>query len=154
MYYLHDLHQRYGPYVRISPHEVAVNDQAGFAEIHRFGTDFVKSPWYEEITQTKERPGIFVMSNPGMHAARRRLFARPFSRTFLLQHWQDTVRDMVRLVVSKIRQQALQGEVDVMQWWTFFSMDVSGRLMYGHSFENLERGEVGACVNHSRDDCH
>jgi cytochrome P450 len=84
------------------------------------------------------------MTEPKEHAARRRLFARPFSRTFLLQHWHDTVRELTRLAVSRMRETAVgnDGKVDVLQWWTFMTMDVAGRLMFGHDFDNLSRGTV------------
>jgi cytochrome P450 len=84
------------------------------------------------------------MTEPKVHAARRRLFARPFSRTFLMQHWHDTVTEMTRFAVRRMKETAAgnDGKLDVLQWWTFMTMDVSGRLMFGHDFDNLSRGTV------------
>lgn len=145
MYYIQQLHETYGPYVRISPSEVAVNDEAGFKQIHKVGSNFTKSDWYRQVTgQSKERPSVFTMTDGKQHAQRRRLFARPFSRTFLLQHWHDTLKDMTKLAVAGIQEDAMRGKADVLKWWTFMAMDVSSRLMYGRSFENTERGEVGS----------
>ncbi|EXJ89646.1 hypothetical protein A1O3_02713 [Capronia epimyces CBS 606.96] len=145
MYYVDSLYKKYGPYVRIAPHEVAVNDPAGFAQIHKI-PGFDKSEWYTGLTGLP-RQMVFSMTDSKMHAARRRLFARPFSRTFLLQHWHDTIRDMTKFAVHRIHGEAVSAApstiaVDVMKWWTFMSTDISGRLMYGHSFGNLETGQA------------
>jgi cytochrome P450 len=144
------LHARYGSVVRISPDEVAISDPEGLATIHRIGSGFRKTDWYTKFTAQPEKGAdfkgtIFTMTEPKVHAARRRLFARPFSRTFLMQHWHDTVREMTRFAVRRMKETAAgnDGKLDVLQWWTFMTMDVSGRLMFGHDFDNLSRGTVG-----------
>jgi cytochrome P450 len=143
-FYVHDLHHKYGSVVRISPDEVAVSDLEGLATIHRIGSGFRKTHWYQEFTAHPDRFSMFTMMDPKQHAARRKLFARPFSRTFLLQHWHDTVRDLTRAAVSRMKETAAGngGKLDVLQWWTFMTMDVAGRLFFGHDFGNLERGTV------------
>lgn len=103
----------------------------------------MKSDWYQSLTQQHEKQSIFVMTNAKDHSARRRMFSRPLSHNSLLENWHDTVRDMSRLAVSQIRDTAAkEGKVDVMKWWTLMAMDVVGRLMYGQTFGNLERGTV------------
>jgi cytochrome P450 len=143
-FYVHDLHTKYGGVVRISPNEVAVSDPEGLATIHRIGSGFRKTNWYREFTAQPDRFTAFTMIDPKQHAARRKLFARPFSRTFLLQHWHDTVRDMTRFAVRRMKETAAgsEGKLDVLLWWNLMTMDVSGRLMYGHDFDNMSRGTV------------
>lgn len=143
-FYVHDLHQKFGSVVRIAPNEVAVSDLEGFTTIHRIGSGFRKTEWYHEFVADPDRYTVFTMTDPKQHAARRKLFARPFSRTFLLQHWHDTVREMTRFAVSRMRENAAGdgGKLDVLQWWTFMAMDISGRLMFGHDFDNVSRGTV------------
>ena len=144
-FYVHDLHAKYGSVVRISPKEVAIADPEGLATIHRIGSGFRKTAWYNELTASPDRSTMFTMTDPKEHAARRTLFARPFSRTFLLQHWHDTVSEMVRFAVRRMKETAAGNEerkLDVLMWWSFMTMDVAGRLMYGHDFDNLSRGTV------------
>lgn len=145
-YYIHSLHERFGPFVRIGPDEIAVNDPETFAQIHKIGTRFLKTDWYEKFTEGSDRLSLFTMVSPKEHAMRRRMFSRPFSKGFLLEHWHDTVKEMSQFAVRRMRDTALAGNgtLDIMEWWTFLTMDVSGKLMYGHSFENLERGTVGS----------
>jgi len=42
IFYIDDLHRKYGPVVRISPKEVAVSDIEGFKQIHAVSSKFTK----------------------------------------------------------------------------------------------------------------
>ena len=141
VYYVNDLHARYGPVVRISPAEIAVNDVKAFREIHRIGSGFNKSPWYQSFTEAK-RPTMFAMTDPKQHAARRKLFARTFSKTFLRQHWENLVREKASLAVRRMEEEARrEGKTDMMKWWMFLATDVITHLMFGESFRTLEMGQ-------------
>ena len=141
VHYVQALHEQYGPYVRISPTEIAVADPKAFAQIHSVKAGFEKSKWYQDFVMF-ERLTLFTMTDTKMHAGRRRMFARAFSKTQLRQHWQSAVREKVRLAVDRIRRDALEGTADVLKWWTFMASDVSAELMFGESFNTLETGQV------------
>lgn len=141
VHYVQYLHTLYGPIVRISPTEIAVNDVSAFREIHRVGSGFNKSKWYQELNRAP-RPGVFAMTDPKQHAARRKLFARAFSKSFLRQHWEPLVLEKARLAVARMREEASGGTADMMKWWMFLATDVSTHLMFGESFRTLEMGEV------------
>jgi cytochrome P450 len=141
--YVDSLHQQYGPYVRVAPDELAVSDVEGFHQIHRIGTDFMKSDWYHVMTGARPKRSMFTFTNNKDHSARRRMFSKPMSRKSLLENWHDTVKEMTSLTVHKMHDVAArEGKVNVLDWWTFMAMDVVGRLMYGRSFGNLQRGSV------------
>jgi hypothetical protein len=133
--YVDSLHKKYGPHVRIAPNELAVSDIESFHHIHRIGTDFMKSDWYHQLTGSRPRRSMFTFTNAKDHSVRRRMFLRPMSRKSLLENWHDTVKEMHDVA-------AREGKVNMLDWWTFMAMDVVGRLMYGRSFGNLERGGV------------
>lgn len=83
------------------------------------------------------------MTDPRQHAARRKLFTRAFSKSFLRQRWELVVLEKVRLAVSRIRDEVLrEGRTDMMKWWMFLATDVSAHLMFGESFRTLEGGKV------------
>lgn len=146
IHYVDSLHRNYGPFVRLSPTEVAANDVQGFKQIYGINSGFTKSPWYREMT-AEERPGVFTMIDPKEHAARRRLFARPFSKTHLREHWEAAVRDKVDLAILRIREESSSvGIADILKWFTFFASDVSAHLMFGESFRTLERGETSKYI--------
>ncbi|OQE12795.1 hypothetical protein PENFLA_c062G09343 [Penicillium flavigenum] len=140
IYYIHDLHQRYGPIVRISPTEISVSSTPEFKEIHRIGSGFVKSDWYSSFTPGRE--GVFAMQDVKKHAQRRKLFARPFSKTAIRGSWEPTVKEKVQLAVSQIQNELeTTGICDILKWSTFLATDVSGHVMFGESFNMLGIGQ-------------
>ncbi|KAL4916727.1 cytochrome P450 [Aspergillus aurantiobrunneus] len=141
IYFIHALHENHGPIVRISPDEVSISSLPEFKEIHRVGSPFFKSKWYEKFVTTA-RPGVFDMRDPKVHAARRRLFARAFSKSELRAAWEGVVREKVGLVVRKMKDEldGENGRCDVLKWWTFLATDVAGYLMFGEDFGMVHAG--------------
>lgn len=128
--------------MRISPTEIAIADVESFKEIHHAGSGFDKSIWYEMLNNNPKLGG-FSMRDPKQHAARRKIFARTFSKTYLRQNWEPIVLEKARMAVAKIKRDAENGTADVLKWWMFLATDVSGHLMFGESFRMLEQDEVG-----------
>ncbi|KAK4981041.1 hypothetical protein LTR28_007969 [Elasticomyces elasticus] len=126
-------------FVRISPTEVSISDLDSFKTIHRVGSGFQKSEWYLRFNESAH-PGIFAMTDPKQHAARRRLFAQPFSNSYI-QTFEPAVRQKVNLAVAKIKRGAASGSADILKWFTFMATDVSGELSFGRSFDMLQREE-------------
>ncbi|KAK6428337.1 hypothetical protein LTR95_015520 [Oleoguttula sp. CCFEE 5521] len=89
-----------------------------------------------------ERPGVFTMTDPKQHAARRRLFARTFSKTHLRQHWEPVIRETVDLAVARMQDDAQSSGTEIVDVMKFMASDISSHLMFGEDFHNLERGEV------------
>lgn len=128
--------------MRISPDEISISSIADFKEIHRVGGGFLKTEWYGKFVMS-QRPGVFDMRDPAAHAARRKLFARAFSKSELRSTWEGVVREKVRVAVGKIQDEMKDGgRCDVFKWWTFLATDVSGRLMFGEDFGMLSYGKV------------
>lgn len=155
MYYVDGLHRKYGPIVRIAPDEAAVSSLPATQMIHKVGSGFNKSAFYDAITAQRRdtEPGIFSMRGGKPHAARRRLFARPFSQNSLQANWEPVVQRKVRLAVNKIRDEAgADGEADILKWWTLMATDVIAHLSFGESFRMLELGRVSSRADKSSRD--
>ena len=54
------------------------------------------------------------------------------------------MRLKVQMVAAKIKSDAMSGTADILKWWTFMATDVSAHLMFGESFNMIERGEVSS----------
>lgn len=142
MYYVNELHERYGPYVRISPTEVAVSDPEGFNQIHKVSSGFTKATWYNDLVNL-ERSTLFTMVDAKDHGTRRRLMARAFSKSYLRQHWEGVVREKVRLCITKLLEESDGGgRTNVLKWWTLMTTDVATHLMFGESFHMIEQGKA------------
>lgn len=94
-----------------------------------------------------DRPTLFVMPDARSHAVRRRLLARGFSKSNVVQHWAGVVKEKIELAVFQMREEGLRnGTVDVMKWWTLMASDVSSHLLFGESFRTLEQGEINQYI--------
>lgn len=83
------------------------------------------------------------MQDVKKHAQRRKLFARPFSKSVIRGSWEPVVKEKVQLFVSQIRNELqTTGVCDILKWSTFLATDVSGHLMFGESFNMLGHGQV------------
>lgn len=142
MHYVDALHRKYGPFVRLTPTEVAVSDLTAFQTIHKIGSGFDKTQWYQELV-TLDRSTLFTMTDAKHHAARRKLLARGFSKSYLRQTWESMVKEKVDLTVRKMKEEGSDGTaVDILKWWTLLATDVSSHMMFGDSFHAIEKGEV------------
>ena len=129
-----------GPYVRISPDEVAISDLASIKQVYRVGSSFLKSPWYQKFNESPH-PGIFSMIDAKQHAARRRLFAQSFSKSSLAR-FEPQIRRKVETAVFKINRDVRAAKADILKWFTFMATDVIGELSFGESFNMLEKEAV------------
>ncbi|PNS15597.1 Isotrichodermin C-15 hydroxylase [Sphaceloma murrayae] len=125
LHYIHDLHKRYGPVVRMSPTEVDISDLKGFQDIHKIGAGFLKDKWYQKFRPGKTQDTFSVIDA---------------NNTSLRQNWEQAVTEKVKLTVSRMKAEAMQGNSDVFQWWTLMTTDVIGLLAFGESFKMVETG--------------
>lgn len=119
-----------------------------FKEIHRVGGGFTKTEWYPKFIGIRkaEEHSIFSLGDPKQHGARRKLLARPFSKSELRRVWGEEVRAKVLYAVGRMKDSAdaQGGEVDVLHWWILMAADVASRLAFGECFNMLKTGKVGS----------
>ncbi|KAH8196025.1 hypothetical protein TruAng_009801 [Truncatella angustata] len=144
--YYHELHRRYGPFVRTGPSQVFVADIDAYKSIHKIGGHFNKSDYYHYFGPTeagKPPYGLFQMTNAADHAQRRKLLGRGFTATSLRTEWESMVVEKVSAAIEGMRHDAklARGEVDVRKWWIFMASDVVSKIMFGDSFDALKTGK-------------
>ncbi|KAH7007931.1 cytochrome P450 [Microdochium trichocladiopsis] len=118
MYFLHDLHKRYGPIVRVTPNEVSISDPKAAKEIHKVRSEYLKTQFYEDAS-FDEAQNVFTTADPVYHAEWRKLFAKSVSQSNLIT-FQPLIQN--------------------------FTSDVTGELSVGSSLGMLETGEENQYV--------
>ncbi|KAK4493635.1 hypothetical protein PRZ48_004246 [Zasmidium cellare] len=141
----HEMHKTYGPYVRIAPDEVLIDDIVAFREVHRMGTPYLKTKIYQYLNPTPPGTppyGLFQETDPIKHSNVRRMVARGFSLGYLRENWEATVHDRVKAAMKGMKEEAASngGEVDVYKWWPLMAGDVISTLMFGECPYAIERG--------------
>ncbi|KAL4967440.1 cytochrome P450 [Aspergillus stella-maris] len=142
MHYVHRLHARYGPIVRVSPSEISVSDPADVKTVHRIGTPFLKDEtFYKRITRP-DIENLFNTSDPGFHSQRRKLFSGQMSQFELHRpEIESLITARVDLAISRMTLELKDTrKIDILQWFVFMATDIIGELCFGDSFRMLELG--------------
>ncbi|KAJ4156193.1 hypothetical protein NW754_007817 [Fusarium falciforme] len=129
------------PIVRIGPQEVDVSEVASAKVIHRVGSGFPKSRFYQNVT-SGSTINVFSTTDPNQHKALRRLLSSPLSDASL-KSLEPLIDSRVCLTIQKMKEEAeKRGAADVFKWWLFMATDIIGELSFGDSFCMLEQGKV------------
>lgn len=105
----------------------------------------------------KEYENNLVATNDlAIHGARRRLYARQFSKQGILQ-WEPILKRKTKMWVDGMRAQSLKagnslgkGKIDVFKWLALLTSDTGAELSFGKSFGGLEAGEVCPRAAHEK----
>lgn len=119
---IHQLHQKYGPVVRVGPHEVSFADQESVNEIYSQQTVFMKAQIYD--TMSVKPLGIFSQRDKGLHSQRRSLLSYAFSQGNV-----NTCAPLIHGHILKLLQrvQDKAGKpIDILLLFRLFSLDVVG----------------------------
>ncbi|CAG7922134.1 unnamed protein product [Penicillium olsonii] len=138
--YIHALHQKYGPIVRVAPDHVDICDIKAVKEIHKTNGRFLKTNFYRKLVSGAVH-NIFSTIDPKFHAEHRRLLASPISDSSLTR-LEPSIADRVSLTIRRMaEEQDARGAIDVFKWWLFMTTDIIGELSFGESFGMLESGK-------------
>ncbi|RAO67556.1 uncharacterized protein BHQ10_003568 [Talaromyces amestolkiae] len=138
--WIQNLHQIYGPVVRIGPNELDFSDVSAAREIHKVGAGYLKSNWYRKLGYQGSET-LFSTTNPRFHAERRRLLSGPISEQNLLK-MEPIINQRIYMTIARIEEEIEKtGAADIFKWWTFMATDVIGELSFGESFRMLELGK-------------
>lgn len=96
------LHDQYGPVVRISPHEVHLQDPAHHQTIHRVGTKFTKDPACYQ-TSFVSSLSMFTTQDNALHRARRSVLAPLFTRARVLE-LEHSVQNKVSKLCKRMQE--------------------------------------------------
>ncbi|KAJ6495411.1 high nitrogen upregulated cytochrome P450 monooxygenase 2 [Mycena sanguinolenta] len=134
--YHKELHDMYGPYVRIGPNELSVIDVVAVGQILSHG-GLDKGRHYETGRHSSTRPSILSVIGEA-HAAKRRVWNRALTSS-AIRDYEPLVAKRAHQLVSCLRDSG--GVVDLVHWFNLFSFDVMGDLAFGGTFEMLLDGQ-------------
>ncbi|KAI3319437.1 cytochrome P450 [Xylariaceae sp. AK1471] len=138
--YIHDLHLKYGPIVRVGPREVYIADPAAVQSVYKIKNEFPKSQWYLSFVPFIQT--IFNTPDLALHRRYRRLLSSPLSESGL-KAFLPQIEGKVSLTIQRMEEEyKTRGAADIYKWWLFMTTDVIGELSFGESFRMLENGKI------------
>ncbi|EPS44433.1 hypothetical protein H072_1573 [Dactylellina haptotyla CBS 200.50] len=141
---VHELHKKYGPFVRISPTEIAVSDIDAVKQIHSPHDPYRKSDWYGRLTDGIN--ATFAIIPNDAHKARRRAWGNVWSNTNMIT-MEPVVRNYVNICAEKINREVEAGaKPNLMQWLQFMTTDIIADISYGKGFDMLEKETINPII--------
>ncbi|KAL9118078.1 MAG: hypothetical protein Q9187_005379 [Circinaria calcarea] len=154
---IQQIHEQYGPAVRLAPNEVSFIDPVACHDIygHRPGhRPFPKNPVWMSRSSPDQAPSI-LNANDEDHVRIRRAWTYCFSEKSLKDQ-QPIISSHVNTLIRRLREQVdIKSEyatVDIVKWYNYTTLDIIGDLAFGESFDCLEEDRyhmwVVLIVNH------
>jgi hypothetical protein len=131
-YKIKDLHDRYGPVVRLAAYELSINDARAWKDIFN--------------RRDMQRPPQWGARPPGSasdHARFRKALNPAFSEKATRQY-QPVVRTYLDKLVARLDEAIVKGGttavVDMVEWLNFTTLDIIGELTWSRGYDCLESG--------------
>ncbi|KAK6334102.1 hypothetical protein TWF696_002604 [Orbilia brochopaga] len=140
---VHELHLKYGPYVRIAPNEVSVSDIDSVKQIHSSHNNFSKPLWYADVANGVK--SAFAIVDCEAHKARRKAYGTVYSNTNM-SLLEPVIRKHISVCVGKIKRDLNHGPVDILRWFRFMAADIVAELCYGKDMDMLNKEAVNPIV--------
>jgi len=140
-FHVRDLHQQYGPVVRISPNELAFSDPQAWKDIYGHqAAGHRQFPKYLGFYQPFSRQASSILAAPpDEHSLIRRQLAPGFSDRSM-RGQEQIIGSYVDLLIQRLHSHAANGTkaLNMREWLTWTTFDVIGDLGFGSSFQCLE----------------
>ncbi|KZT05818.1 cytochrome P450 [Laetiporus sulphureus 93-53] len=147
--YFRQLHETYGPVVRVGPNELSVIDVELLPSI--LGANGMhKGPLWEGRRNegrkgTQSVRGTLIESrNRTHHAEARRIWNRVFT-TQAVKGYEPIAMELASMLVDGIRRECERdggtAQTDMARWLSFFSFDFMGDFAFGAPFDLLRDGD-------------
>lgn len=138
-----ELHERWGPVVRIAPNEVSISDGAALAPIYSEKGGFLKAPCYANF-DIEGHSTIFSTRDPGHRAIRSKAVVPVFS-TSNLRSGSETIEGCVSKMVARLKEEAAESRaaskassepkpVNVLNIARSLAVDAVSSYLFGETF--------------------
>lgn len=141
---IHELHQKYGPWVRVAPNEISTADSVAIPAIYGVTSEFVKTEFY--TYQLRGIPELFTMSDRKEHAKRRRELAHLFSMSTITEYEDLIARNVLECMNLIAAENEAGKPSNLYDWWHYLSMDITCELSFGITFDMLHKGAVNPYI--------
>ncbi|KAF8675106.1 Cytochrome P450 monooxygenase [Rhizoctonia solani] len=147
-----ELHQKYGPFVRIGPNHISIADPDALEDIYKHGNGLLKSDYYA-MFRLGTHDNLFTSRDKAEHSTKRRRLAHIFSPQNILSY-QPRVRNNIRHLVDQLDmrcQQAAEGRsgfnwsakdgravLDICSQMSYLAFDLIGDLAMGSPFGMIQ----------------
>jgi len=148
-----ELHERYGPVVRITPTQLSFTDASAWRDIyghligHKSGSqEMAKLPAFVKVID--ELPTSIFNADREEHGRVRRALAHGFSDASMREQ-EGTVIRFVDLLLSRLHEESDGGRkaLNAEAWYNWTTFDITGDLIFGEAFGCLQGSQYHAWID-------
>jgi cytochrome P450 len=141
VYQTKQLHQKYGPIVRIGPNHIMVDGEIGWPQV--YGRRKANQSEYEKLPAVhKANAHSIIDATRDIHRRQRRQLNHAFS-DFSLTQQEHTIQRYIGMLLSRLQAHAEKSEaVDMVHWLNCTSFDIISDLTLSQSLSNLDSSVV------------
>ncbi|KAK0466888.1 cytochrome P450 monooxygenase [Desarmillaria tabescens] len=159
---VHDLHRKYGPFVRIAPNHISVALSDAHPLVYGHGNGALKSSFYDVFASTSR--SLFDIRDRQAHTRKRKIISHAFSQKSVLE-FEPHVRSYISQLLGqwdKLYDKALKGMsgeegegwtgrdgrmwLDCLPWANYLTFDIIGDLVFGAPFGMITAAKDFALV--------
>ncbi|KAH8888100.1 cytochrome P450 [Thozetella sp. PMI_491] len=130
-----ELHERYGPVVRIAPGQLSYISLQAWKDIYGARTRSMLTP----AESSASHP--MISCDDVNHGRHRRAIAPAFSER-ALRSYDATLMSHVNALMARLEQaRASKGHINLVDWFNFTTFDITSTLVFGKSFGCLQSGK-------------
>ncbi|CZR65384.1 related to isotrichodermin C-15 hydroxylase (cytochrome P-450 monooxygenase CYP65A1) [Phialocephala subalpina] len=141
-YKIAELHEKYGPVVRLAPTEISFITPDAWTDIYGRSPgkpQLLKDP-FSFLRRAGQWNDLLFEPDDVQHARMRRVFSHAFSEK-ALRDQEPIVNLYVNKMISRLRD-VCKEPVNISAWINFATFDTIGDLTFGESFQCLENGRL------------
>lgn len=140
-FWVHELHERYGDVVRISPNELSYRTPQSWKDIYGSRVGHTLLP--KDPNFYRAPPGgihSIITAPHKEHQGYRRLLSHAFSERALREQ-EPLMKVYVDLLIAKLHKRVDEKRLDMVDWYNWTTFDLIGDLSFGESFGCLEAAQ-------------
>ncbi|KAJ3501164.1 hypothetical protein NLJ89_g9465 [Agrocybe chaxingu] len=160
---VHQMHQKYGTFVRIAPNHVSIAEPDALGIVYAHGNGALKSDFYDAFVSI--RRGVFNTRDRNEHARKRKIISHIFSQKSVVE-FEPQIRVYVGLLIEQwdrlcgLAAKGMSGSdgeggwkgeggrlwLDCLPWANYLAFDIVGDLAFGGPFGMLQNAKDSALV--------
>ncbi|PVH82542.1 cytochrome P450 [Cadophora sp. DSE1049] len=138
VYKVAELHNKYGPVVRLGPNELSYIDERVWKDIYGYHKEGGELQKHMPAINAIGGYGLFHNPSDVDHSRIRKLLSTGFSEKAIRDR-ESIIQGYISLLIKRLKEKVESGEkLDVTWWFDCLGADIAGHFGYGESFDALE----------------
>jgi cytochrome P450 len=128
---INELHNRYGPLVRIGPNEISFNSISALKTIYGAGSGFERTDFYDMFDVYGEK-NLFTFHSSRDHADRKKLLAQAYTKSAMLNGENPILIQNIAFEYLKYLKKIDNGIDEIFTSLHYFAIDAITEFLYGN----------------------